>query len=36
VTPPSIEPDDTPVGVLPGETPITDIGPTISTVPQQE
>jgi transcriptional regulator with XRE-family HTH domain len=32
-TPPSIEPDDTPVGVLPGETPITDIGTAISTVP---
>jgi transcriptional regulator with XRE-family HTH domain len=36
VTPPSIEPDDTPVGVLPGETPITDIGTAISSVPDQE
>ncbi len=33
-TPPKIEPDDTPVGVLPGETPITDIGTAISTVPE--
>jgi transcriptional regulator with XRE-family HTH domain len=35
VTPPSIPPDTTPVSVLPGETPITDIGTAISTVPQQ-
>jgi transcriptional regulator with XRE-family HTH domain len=36
VTPPSIEPDDTPVGVLPGETPITGIGTATSTVPPQD
>ncbi len=35
VTPPSIDPNDnTPVGILPGETPITNIGTAISTVPE--
>lgn len=35
VAPPSIPPDDTPVSILPGETPITDIGTAISTVPEK-